>query len=237
MPCSEAVGCFDWLPVPDASGEAFSDEIPSWDDIPFALPNPMNRRLILADEGELLTPVGSFDGEPWVLVQGTTYTYDRRYGYDCPALTSTPYMRWDRAWQVVPLESEGSFLLLDGEVEGSLSATITRGVSTTEATTFSETTTESAGLDFMGLGIALEESFTEGYTMSVTINEESSATFTQTVQGTNGATSQFMVWQLVDRFTVTDATGETLADPNYGFPPVILEVRGAKALKVTVFPH
>jgi hypothetical protein len=44
-----------------------------------------------------------------------------------------------------------------------------------------------------------------------------------------------MIWQLLDTFTVTDEDGVPLTDPNFDFDPVVLEVRGARALKVTEF--
>lgn len=71
--------------------------------------------------------------------------------------------------------------------------------------------------------------------MSVQLTASSSTTISQTVRGKTGVTRQFMIWQLVDTFTITDADGKPLVDPNYGFDPIVLEVRGPRALKVTEF--
>jgi hypothetical protein len=233
-------GCGEFVATPESSGTFFSDEIPA-DQYDLALAvDDLDRRLLLLEGGELVGPQGSFDREALrVNDPGVTLVANARYGHSCPALETTPYMRLDRFWEVVLLDGESPFLLLEGEVGGELSATYTIGVQVEETTGFAQTTTTTvsgeAGLDFFAVSAALEEAFTQTYELSVSVTMERSTTLSQTVQGKAGVTRQFMVWQLVDRFTVTDAAGEPLVDPSYDFDPVVLEVRGAKALKATEF--
>jgi hypothetical protein len=133
------------------------------------------------------------------------------------------------------VDGEGLLVLLDGDTEYTLSLTVTVGVAISEATSFAETTTASMGVDFEGLSVALEESITESYEVTIQVTAESSTTISQTVRGKSNVTRQFMIWQLLDTFTVTDEDGVPLTDPNFDFDPVVLEVRGARALKVTEF--
>ena len=45
-----------------------------------------------------------------------------------------------------------------------------------------------------------------------------------------------MVWELVDIYSITDADGNPLTDPNYEFAPSVLEVKGVEvALDATVW--
>lgn len=235
---SEEDACPGFTSTPEVSGEYFSDEIPNGAyDAPLALPNPWGYRMALVEDGERLAPNGSVEVDEVLTDEsnGVDLVLNAIYDYDCPALQTEPYMRWDRFWRVVELDSDGPFLLIDGDVEGSMSATYTTGVSFSETTTFVYSTTTSVSVEFEGLGAAFEDAISEVYSSTITLSEETSHEFSQTVRGVAGATRQFMVWQLVDRLSVTDSEGEPLHDPSYEFPPVLLEIPSAKALKVTDF--
>ena len=54
--------------------------------------------------------------------------------------------------------------------------------------------------------------------------------------GETGKIVHFQVWELVERYTITDPSGEPFTDPNYVFEPVEFHIRGvALALDATKF--
>jgi hypothetical protein len=205
---------------------------------------PPDRRL-LYEEGEI---AGGLRGETqafdaWVGDCSSSYdgwsrqAIQGRLSYEGFELNSAPNLRRDRFWVRRPLEGGvGNFLLLIGDTQGEITTTYTSGSSTTETEEFGRTVTASAGLDFGKLSLGVEVSISRTFSTSVTVSSESSESFTKTVFGEDGKIVQFQVWELVERYTITDPAGEPFTDPAFAFEPVEFHIRGvAVALDATKF--
>lgn len=158
-------------------------------------------------------------------------------GYEGFGLSSAPQLRRDRFWVRRPLEGGvGNFLLLIGDTQGEITTTYTSGSSTEETEEFGRTVTASAGLDFGKLSLGVEVSISRTFRTSVTVSNESSESFTKTVFGEDGKIVHFQVWELVERYTITDTAGKPFTDPAFVFEPVEFHIHGvAVALDATKF--
>jgi hypothetical protein len=221
-------------PLPILSPVTFKGHLP-WD------------RILLMENGEILPPQPGQGGINTIWTRVTdigigNIQYQEKiqcqFGYTAgESLSSVPSLRRDRFWVRRPLEGGvGNFLLLTGNTQGEIATSYTSGTSTTETETFGRSVTASAGLSFGGLSAGIEVTLSQSFSTSVTVSEESSVSFTKTVSGENGKIVHFQVWELVERYTITDSKGEPFTDPNYLFEPVELHIRGvAVALEATTF--
>jgi hypothetical protein len=148
-----------------------------------------------------------------------------------------PYLRRDRYWVQKPVEGQvGNFLLLSGPVAGEVSTTYTAGVSQTETQSFGASITGTVGLSYGVLSASVSATLSEEFSTAVTISSEKSETFTKSVQGEEGKIVQFMVWELVEEYSLSDASGEPYQLEGWTIENDKLTIKGAAlALEATVF--
>lgn len=232
-------GCFGWITVPpDSIGDnAWSDDLP-YVTFPtyvmtMSFPPPVGRLLLVKSGANVPTVDAVYDD---------SYTYlpsrwDRHREFHSTGLADAIYVRRDRVWERTILDGgAGEYLLLIGDVDGSISTTFTQGTSTVETQRFGETLSESGGLDIGVLSANISSTLSQTFATSVTVSEERSETFTKTVHGTAGKTVRFMVWELVERYMFTNANGEPVMAPNLNVVPDTLVRHGvATALQATEF--
>ena len=148
-----------------------------------------------------------------------------------------PHIRRDRYWVQKPIEGQvGNFLLLSGPVAGEVSTTYTTGVSQTETTTFGTSITGTVGASYGVLSASVSATLSEEFSTAVTISSEKSETFTKSVQGQEGKIVQFMVWELVEEYSLSDASGAPYQPEGWTFEDASMIRQGAAlALEATVF--
>ena len=149
-----------------------------------------------------------------------------------------PYVRRDRYWQRKPIEGQvGDFLLLTGPVEGSITTSYTAGVARTQSETFGASVTASVGAEIGPLNASISATLSRGFSTSVTVQEQTTETFTKTVRGEEGKTVQFMVWELVEVYSFCDAEGGPYAPENWVMADDhLVRHAAALALDATTFP-
>ena len=149
-----------------------------------------------------------------------------------------PHLRRDRYWRLRSLAGGvGNFLLLTGPTSGEISTTYTRGVERTDTESFGRSVTGEVSASYGVVSASVSATLSEEFTTSVTVSESQSETFTQTVYGEDGKTIQFMVWELVEVYSISDADGESFQPEGWTFTTETLTRAGAAlALDATSFP-
>lgn len=224
-------------PDPNVAEDLWSSSLPSVplvQTVPLAFPVPLGR-VVLVTDGQHMGPV-----EPAYVDTtqvGDTDMYIRYRRLRSQGLSDTVYVRRDRFWERKTLEGgAGDYLLLIGDTEGEISTTFTQGTSETETETFGKSVTVTVGADFGTLSASVSATLSQSYSTSVTISREETQTFTKIVRGRAGKTVRFMVWELVELYTFSDASGAPFTDPNFVVRPDTLFRRGvATALQATEF--
>jgi hypothetical protein len=152
-------------------------------------------------------------------------------------LATGVHVRRDRHWELKPLEgAAGDYLLVYPHTEGEVSTTYTSGTETSQTEEFGESLTVTAGLSYSVLSASVSGTLSETFSSSVTVSETNAETFTKRVTGKEGKVIQFMVWELVEEYSITDADGEPLTDDNYVVTTGTMGRRGvAIALQSTEF--
>lgn len=134
------------------------------------------------------------------------------------------YIRRDRHWQLSQLDGgAGDFLLLEGNVQGTLSSSVTTGSSVTATEEFSRSISATVGPPFAMVSGSLGETFSN----SITIEESATETFEQTVAGKEGKLTHFQVWELVETYTFSDEDGNPVEHELYEFVEQRFVRRGA----------
>jgi hypothetical protein len=184
-------------------------------------------RIILQDEnGNVGGPRISGDYGVSVLSRALLSEVDFRGS----AVEKAVYIRRDRHWELKPLEGgAGNYLLLDGPVSGEVSSSYTKGVSNTQTEEFGRSVTASAGLSLGVLSLSVSGTLSETFSSSVTVSESKTETFTKTVTGASGKIVQFMVWELIEKYSFCDEDGNLYSDPHYVIPAASI-VRRASAV-------
>jgi hypothetical protein len=147
------------------------------------------------------------------------------------ALGKPVYIRRDRHWELKPIEDVGEFLLLDPNTQGEIASRYSQGVTNTETSEFGQSLTAEAGLGIGPLRASVSGTLSQTFSTAVEISETKEREFTKTVWGEPGKQIQFMVWELVEVYTVCDENGDAFEDPNYKITMPPMERRGA-ALKL-----
>jgi hypothetical protein len=147
------------------------------------------------------------------------------------------HIRRDRRWELKPLEGNaGDYLLVFPQTTGEVSSTYTSGIESGQTIEFGKSLTVSAGLGIGPLSVSVSGTLSETFSSSVTVSESKSETFTKSVTGLSGKVLQFMVWELVETYSFTDAEGNKLVSEDYFFVDEVLVRRGsAIALQSTEF--
>lgn len=218
------------------SGESWSNEIP---EAP-ALPAFGHDLLLLNENGSPVSELAYQYVEPAPQFTYPGMEWDERWVQGTlEPLTELPHLRRDRWWELKQLGAGGgSFLLLIGESEGAIITTITSGSSKTETESFGRSISASVGASYGLLSASVEATLSESFSTSVTVYEERSETFEKRVRGKTGKTVQFMVWELVERYSFTDQDGEPFTDDLYEFDlPVLVRHGVATALQATEFDN
>ncbi|NNE44812.1 MAG: hypothetical protein HKN12_11450 [Gemmatimonadetes bacterium] len=191
----------------------------------------------------------SWDGVPnpgcgGLLDIGNLFPWEFYWILDCPRMTSPVYIKRERFWSRVPVDGGGAmFARLDGEgTSFEIETSYTRGVNETNTMAYARTV--SVGVDggattpVVSLTTAVEESIEFSFSTEVEVSLEESVAYTQGVEGRAGKIVIFMLWELVERYSVVDAEGNPYTDPSFEFDPNsgAAEVRGvALALDATEF--
>lgn len=152
-------------------------------------------------------------------------------------LAADVHVRRDRHWELKPLEgAAGDYLLVYPNTEGEVSTSYTSGTTTSQTEEFGKSLTVTAGLSYSVLSASVSGTLSETFSSSVAVSETNSETFTKRVTGKDGKVVQFMVWELVEEYSITDADGEPLTDENYVVTTSSMGRRGvAIALQSTEF--
>ena len=193
------------------------------------LGNPVGH-MLMADHGR---PVASVGGE----FTRTNGIFEVRYTFSGEGLGAPVYIRRDRQWELKTLEGgAGDFLLLEGNAQGTLSTSYTRGSSETNTREFGQSLTVSAGVGIGPLSASVEGTLSQTFSTSVTVEKSQTETFEKTVTGEPGKIIQFQVWELVDRYSFCDASGDPLEHADYKIKNVVWTRRGSAAyLQTTAF--
>ncbi|RKZ13492.1 hypothetical protein DRQ53_13235 [bacterium] len=148
-----------------------------------------------------------------------------------------PHIRRDRFWRLHPIEGGvGDFLLLQGPVDGEVVTSQTTGTSRTDTETFGRSVTGEVSLGLGPLSASVSATLSESFETSLQIAEESTEEFKRTVRGEEGKYVQFVVWDLVEIYSITDADGEPFTADGWSFVDDKLERKVATALNATTFP-
>jgi hypothetical protein len=155
-----------------------------------------------------------------------------------PSPPEAPHLRRDRYWELRPIEGQiGDFLLLRGPVSGEVTTSYTAGVSRTDSQTFGASITAEVGLAIGALNASVSTTLSQEFSTSVTVNEESTESFSKSVRGQEGKIVQFMVWELVEVYSISDAEGNPYEPDGFVFSDDRMVRRGAAlSLDATVFP-
>lgn len=164
-------------------------------------------------------------------------SYDRVRIQPMNQPVTAPYLRRDRFWRVKPIEGQvGEFLLLTGPVSGEVTTSYTAGVSKTASQSFGASITATVGAQIGPINASLSATLSSTFDTSVTISEESTQSFSKAVFGEDGKTIQFMVWELVEVFSLTDENGDPYTIEGWALDNPTLERAGAAlALDATTF--
>jgi len=164
------------------------------------------------------------------------------YVKSCPKLTSPVYLKRERYWARVPVDGIGAmFARLSEGTEYQITTTYSQGISIENSYGYASTVSASVegGLEYVGVvKAAVEESIEHSFQVSTTINEETEVSHSETVYGREGKTVVFMLWELVEEYSVVDEDGDPYTDPKYYFKANTgsATVRGvALALEATAF--
>ena len=241
--------CTNWVIIVGMQ-EMWSDALPELnidqcaglvgeaDPVSISRPDPW-QRFLLVEDGQVIQPEEGDSGDETIWYNDDQFIIRMaqiRLHWQTRAIAERPHLRRDRFWVRQPLLDVGNFLILVGDVEGSISTTRTWGSSTTETEEFGRSVTASSGLNFGALSLGVEVTLSQTFSTAVTVSEETSDTFSQTVTGEDGKIVHYQVWQLVEYYTITDADGAPFTDPNYTFVLSEFTIRnGALALVATKF--
>lgn len=151
--------------------------------------------------------------------------------YQGSPLQNAVYVRRDRHWELQHIENVGDYLLLDPNTQGEISSKYTQGVSDTQTQEFGQSLTAEVGLGIGPMRASVSGTLSRTFSTAVEVTKSEEQTFTKTVWGEPGKQIQFMVWELVEVYTLCDENGEEYTDPNYKLSMTPLERRGA-ALKL-----
>ena len=162
---------------------------------------------------------------------------DYRFAFAGSGLGEPAYLRRDRQWELKTLEGGvGDFLLLEGNAQGTVSTSYTRGSSKTSTEEFGRSLTVGVGLSYGPLSASVSGTLSQTFSSSVTVEESRTETFEKSVSGEPGKIIQFQVWELVDTYSFCDASGAPLEHVDYYFDnPVWVRHGAASFLQTTAF--
>lgn len=174
---------------------------------------------------------------------GREYTYRNYYIIDAPRISETVYLKRERFWRRVPVDGRGAmFAQLTGETQFTIETQYKEGLSIERSRTFAETVDVGAngGVGYSGTGVLASVNYAVTNTFGTTkgISKEKTVSVTQTVSGIRGKTVIFMLWELVERYSICDANGDPYTDPSFEFDPDFgtVEIQGrAISLEATEF--
>lgn len=168
------------------------------------------------------------------------------YITDSRRISNPVYLKRERYWERVPVDGDAAmFASVDPGTTFEVDTEYTTGISIAESTTYA--TTLSTEIGFTGGGgpvpAAIESKVSESVTFSWgterTMTEEYSVSVSESVVGRDGYERIFMIWELVEKYSVVDADGNPYTDPSFTFDlsDAVSEVRGvAIKLATTDFP-
>ena len=191
---------------------------------------------------KLFTPC-IHNGYDWVEIEDGFNQVDKARVYYVGAVSATPltnpvFLKRERFWERVAFDS-GKSVRVDPGTTKSVTYGKTTGTSLELSETFTETLTAEDSLEYAGIGVKLSHSTSEAFGSTRTITEETTVHVTHTVNGLDGKTVIFSVWQSVERYTIVDAEGNPYTDPSYTFEDFgSAEVRGDhEVLQSAIFDY
>jgi hypothetical protein len=160
----------------------------------------------------------------------------------CPRISNPTYITRERFWAAVPVDGQGAMSVQVPEgATYSIETTYTRGMSFSESRQFAQTVSENLSLGFdeyISAGTEVEYAVTESFGTETEITKEESVAVTQSVEGRPGKIVVLTLWELVERYSITDADGGDYIDPKIRFEQEygVAEVHGiALAMRATEF--
>lgn len=138
-----------------------------------------------------------------------------------PKLSNTVYLTRERFWNRVPVDGQDAmFVRVSEGTEYEIETTYTRGLSEENSREFAETISQKASFGFdevITTNSEIEYATTSTFGTTNTISTEESVAVSQKVSGRPGKIVVLMLWELVERYTVTDVEGNPFTDPNFRF--------------------
>lgn len=138
----------------------------------------------------------------------------------CPLLTNAPYIKRERFWVRVPLLSGGATLKsirVDPGASFAVQYTRTQGTDYSSSDTITRTLNGELGVEPFNVGLKLGGALSDAFQTSVTVQDQTSVTVTRTMNGIDGKTVVYSVWESVERYTFVDKDGNPYTDPNFTF--------------------
>jgi hypothetical protein len=223
--------CGQTVQFSDRYPNTWSSDLPGRSDfVPLLL--KLERIALQNDSGEREAVQEQFSKNEGLCGTGLiNFSQTLRTAVSAPQLQNAVYIRRDRHWELQHIENVGEYLLLDPNTQGEISSTYMRGVTNTQTEEFGESITAEAGLGIGPLQASISGTLSRTFSNSVEVSTSEEQTFTKTVWGEPGKQIQFMVWELVEVYTLSDENREPFTDPNYKMQLSPLERRGA-ALKL-----
>jgi hypothetical protein len=157
--------------------------------------------------------------------------------FQSPSFDADVYVRRDRHWALRPLEGgAGDYLLVYPNTQGEVSTSYESGSEQSRTEEFGRSITATLGVSYGVLSASVSATLSETFSSSVTVSQSTTETFTKTVTGKDDTVIQFMVWELVERYSFCDADGEAVSSERFKIQTGSMERRGvAIALKSTEF--
>lgn len=207
------------------------------DDYRHLLSDILGRNLILQEaKGDRLKQVVKED--QFIDCNGPIFIPGNLHGEFRGAPLEAPvYIRRDRHWELKPLEGgAGNYLLVYPQTSGEVTTTFRQGTETTQTEEFGRSLTLEVGLGYGPLSASVSGTLSETFSSSVSVSQEKEESFAKTVTGKEGKIIQFMVWELVETYSFSDADGNELTSENYVLAPESVTLRGTSiALQSTEF--
>jgi hypothetical protein len=206
------------------------------------LSDPMNVRLVLDSAGmwmpriffrdSAVTPdQGTCQPGPNSVFPCFAWTDVRTRRLSVAVRPESVFVRRDVWWQAVPFEGTNStWEVVDPGFQNTYSWTYTSGTDTTQTASFDSTLSVSLHAGFLAASVDLSATLEQQFSSSVDISRETSLSGSTTLQPDATHTTVFVVWELMERYTLTDRNGNELSgtsfDPNYDIKPDTLNRQG-----------
>lgn len=238
---------------------AWSDALPSElshvlvggileDTTPFAVFGDDPVRFRLANDGQtydLSAPVeGAENGDgiagfttvSWPAAEGELFgerlrvavsTFASSNGIPRPA--EAPKVKRELLWRRLNLNAGETWAILGAGDSYSVSTTYTVGVDSTTSYEFGRSVTATVGGSYGPVSAEVSVTLSETFGESITISRQEETSYQTTVNA--GDTSVIItLWQLVERFSFSDAEGEPYAVPGIEWPELVVEAPRASYL-------